>query len=191
MHLTSFEICNYKGLTEVRGEIKHRISVVVGPNAVGKSSLLDAIRLAKGVLAPRFPQDTEFLLTDLGLYSPNTRTIDLAPCRGRMDGPINVRYTFAIDDAEVAHVEKHADQLTLMLLRAAAGIPASASEMDITQFLSTPDGQASLEKAEAARQEMLDKVRSDGAVSLHLIAGESGNSLRGGSGSRSELMRAA
>ncbi len=47
MQLRAAHFRHYKGLDDVRVEFAHPITVIVGPNAVGKSNLVDALRLLR------------------------------------------------------------------------------------------------------------------------------------------------
>jgi len=50
MKLRHVSIKNFKKLTDIRFSIEKDLSVIVGPNAVGKSTVFEAIRLAKAIL---------------------------------------------------------------------------------------------------------------------------------------------
>jgi recombinational DNA repair ATPase RecF len=53
MHIGHVVIRNLRALEDVDFELSPRINVVVGPNAVGKTTILQALRLTKALLAPR------------------------------------------------------------------------------------------------------------------------------------------
>ena len=73
MHLNRVRIQNFRGLEDITVEFTRRANVIVGPNAIGKTTILEAIRLAKAVLAPRIPDEAQKVLTALGAFSPHTQ----------------------------------------------------------------------------------------------------------------------
>ena len=54
MKIKSIVIRNFRGLANIETELGELVSVIVGPNAVGKTTFLEAIRLTRCLLAPRF-----------------------------------------------------------------------------------------------------------------------------------------
>jgi predicted ATP-dependent endonuclease of OLD family len=71
MHLKSVRIKNFRLLEDIEATFDTKVSVIVGPNACGKTTILDAIRLAKAVLAPRTQNETNQVLFALGAGSPH------------------------------------------------------------------------------------------------------------------------
>jgi recombinational DNA repair ATPase RecF len=53
MHLKSLHIKNFRALEEIDIDFERPVSVIVGPNAIGKTTLLEAVRLVKALAAPR------------------------------------------------------------------------------------------------------------------------------------------
>ena len=93
MHLRHLVVRNFRLLTDIDVTFDTRVNVIVGPNASGKTTVLDAIRFAKGFLAPRTPSETQQVLFSLGAGSPHmpnqliTKSIanDFdAPCRNSL-----------------------------------------------------------------------------------------------------------
>jgi recombinational DNA repair ATPase RecF len=59
MWLKSLTIRNLRSIENIAVSFDQRTNVIVGPNAVGKTTLLEGIRLAKATLAPRIPDETQ------------------------------------------------------------------------------------------------------------------------------------
>src|SRR5438105_1141522 len=76
MKLGSLKIKNFRGLSEIDASFDRDVSVIVGPNAIGKTSLLEAIRLAKGVLAPRWNGEPQVTLTEMGALTQDRLRFD-------------------------------------------------------------------------------------------------------------------
>src|SRR5450631_3629719 len=62
MHISHVAIRNLRALEDIDCEFSPRINVIVGPNAVGKTRILQALRLSKALLAPRTQQETQQVL---------------------------------------------------------------------------------------------------------------------------------
>src|SRR5580693_3120215 len=70
MHLKSLHIRNFRALEEIDVEFESPVSVIVGPNAIGKTTLLEAIRLLKATVAPRTQSESSQALLSLGAAAP-------------------------------------------------------------------------------------------------------------------------
>ncbi len=51
MHLHTLRISNFRALENIEVQFDTLVSVIIGPNAIGKTTILEAIRFAKAVLA--------------------------------------------------------------------------------------------------------------------------------------------
>src|ERR1700721_4030289 len=70
MHLKSARIRNFRALEEIDVEFESPVSVIVGPNAIGKTTLLEAIRLLKATVSPRTQSESTQALLSLGAAAP-------------------------------------------------------------------------------------------------------------------------
>jgi len=146
------------------------VNVIVGPNAIGKTTLLEAIRLAKALLAPRSQRETQQALFSLGAavnYNPQ-RLIPSAIFRDLRESlEINCRFEFWPD--ELATLESSIPQIATDLVLRRAGQSFSAPASSVT-FLSSAPGRAALRETEAEMQKSLDEIRSSRQTCrLHLV----------------------
>jgi predicted ATP-binding protein involved in virulence len=74
MWLKTAVIKNFRGIENLPINFDKRANVIVGPNAIGKTTLLEAIRLVKGVLSPRTPDETQQVFQSLGAIVPQNPT---------------------------------------------------------------------------------------------------------------------
>ena len=71
MHLRTLTIKNFRALEDITVDFTTRVSVIVGPNAAGKTTVIEAARLAKALLAPRTQAEASQILQSLGVSSPH------------------------------------------------------------------------------------------------------------------------
>jgi AAA15 family ATPase/GTPase len=71
MKIIRMNINNFRGLENITFEPDKDVNVIVGPNAIGKTTILEAIRLLKALLAPRYFQESQQTLTALGVLAQN------------------------------------------------------------------------------------------------------------------------
>jgi recombinational DNA repair ATPase RecF len=70
MKIRNISIHNFRALEDIQFSLNPHANVIVGPNAIGKSTILEAIRLAKVILAPRMQSEGIHVLQHLGASSP-------------------------------------------------------------------------------------------------------------------------
>jgi predicted ATPase len=92
LHIIDLSIKNFRGLDKVRFKPRKGLNVIAGPNAVGKTTILEAIRLAKSLLAQRLNGEAQNVLNGLaGNPSPilgaNSQLMALA---GNQNLPIEI-----------------------------------------------------------------------------------------------------
>ena len=66
MWLKKLTIANFRGIEHLPIDLDPRANVIVGPNAIGKTTLLEAIRLAKAALSPRTLDEAQQVFMGLG-----------------------------------------------------------------------------------------------------------------------------
>jgi recombinational DNA repair ATPase RecF len=66
MKLRTLEIKNFRAVKEIELRTDKAVNVIVGPNASGKTTILEAVRLAKGILSPRYAAEGQQVLQSLG-----------------------------------------------------------------------------------------------------------------------------
>jgi predicted ATPase len=71
MRLKSLSIQNFRAIENIKIEFTGTADVIVGPNAVGKTTVLEAIRIARAILAPRVPNEAQQALISVGAISPH------------------------------------------------------------------------------------------------------------------------
>lgn len=112
MHITHLVIKNFRALEDIECDLSPRVNVIVGPNGVGKTTILHAIRVAKAILAPRTPNEAFQVLISIGAASPHfPQRLFLNSLAREVNKSIDVRCTFSLSDAEIALTQASLPQL--------------------------------------------------------------------------------
>ena len=168
MYLETVSIENFKALERIRIKFSPTANVIVGPNAVGKTTILEAIRLTKAVLAPRTPDEPQQTLIGLGAISPHLpQQINLATIARDVTQPINIICKFVLSDNEVARIDTISAQIVNSLVAARLGNNA-ANPIALTQFLSSPLGQTAQQQEKQRFDAAWPTLKAAKTCTLHL-----------------------
>lgn len=184
MKITEITATNFRALQDVALRNPSDVNVIVGPNAIGKSTLLDAIRIPKSVLVPRLANEGQQALIGLGALSPHNPTIGgpgmdldgLANVRGQ---PIRLATQFNLNTQELMFLKTNVIQLGLLSLQAELARPDSDTALSFTQYLSTQTGQKRVQVLSEEAKGRLDNITESSALSLALLMRGSDGTLRG------------
>ncbi len=122
MHLNSLVIKNFRSLKELRMDFKPGANLIVGPNAVGKTTVLEAIRMAKAVLAPRTGQESTQVLLSLGAISPQLpQMFNFGAIAKNQKEPVEVTCNFRLSEAELADLPEIFNELCRATVAAQQG----------------------------------------------------------------------
>lgn len=168
MHIRALTIQNFRALQDISVDFSTRVSVIVGPNAAGKTTVIEAARLAKALLAPRTQSEAQQILHSLGASSPHVpQRLRLQAIAQDASKPLVIRthYEFVSDEIELLRAAK--TQIATSLIQAQGG-QAFASPDALIAFLSSDEGKANLKGAEEAVERTLSQVASTRRCSLDL-----------------------
>src|SRR5580658_8721213 len=140
MKIQALEIKNFRGLSDVRFAFEKHTNVIVGPNAIGKTTVLESIRLVRALLMPRYFQETQQVLIGLGLISPQYQfvqnALDFASVARDSGAPLTVSLTLQLSAPEVDFLTSNAEQIAMEQLRGRLG--RADDQLALTQLLSSP-----------------------------------------------------
>ncbi|MBR8051573.1 AAA family ATPase [Burkholderia vietnamiensis] len=162
MHLQSLKVSNFRALKNIEVDFDNQVNVIVGPNAIGKSTILEAIRLVKAMLAPRTQNESNQALFALGAASPHVpNRLKMSAIAQDETQPvvISCRYKFA--DEEVKWLKSATQQIATAVIQARMG-QAFAYPGALISFLSSPQGKDELAKAMTEITEEWVKIDSAG-----------------------------
>ncbi len=104
MRLTAVQIENFRGLQDISFELASTATVIVGPNAVGKSSVLEAVRLAKAILAPRYDGESQQVLDSLSARIPSLNTFKFDALVGDAASALRVALELSLTAEDISRV---------------------------------------------------------------------------------------
>jgi predicted ATPase len=151
-------------------DFKPGANLIVGPNAVGKTTVLEAIRLAKAVLAPRTAQESTQVLLSLGAISQQLpQMFNFAAIAKDKTQPVEVTCNFRLADAEVADLPQMFNEICRATVAAQHGISLDRGALGLVQFISSPLGQQALRNAEQSVNQDIARVAADRCCKLALV----------------------
>jgi len=179
MRLAEARIRNFRGLKNIEFSTSSPVTVIVGPNAVGKTSIFEAIRLHKALLSPTQQNESLTVLGSMGAFFAPTQSILMDSLLGDRSQRLEIRLTIEFADAEIATLESRIPQLATLHLRNKLAVPPGQQELGLLQFLSSAEGQKQLEQATLEMQESVQSVRANKRISPTLLIDPKQGTARG------------
>ena len=168
MHVQRLKVKNFRALEDIDVDFTSPVSVVIGPNAAGKTTILEAIRLAKAVLAPRTQQETNQALISLGTMSPHLpqrlfpEAVACDPSR-----PTSIKCDFKVHELELDVLRKALPRIPAQLAQSSSGIIFS-SQNQIASFFASESGKLALKEAEAEVKSNFSELEVRKIIRVHL-----------------------
>ncbi len=140
MKLREAAIKNFRGLRDVKLKCPSDVAVIVGPNAIGKSSLLEALRLSKAILMPAYPAEAQQVLQSLNAWIPHTMQMIGPALLGDATKRLDITLELELTDREFTLVAANLPQLAQLHVRHTLALPGGESDLALVQFLSSEEG---------------------------------------------------
>ena len=181
MKIKSINIKNFRGLSNISFDLNNstKAAVITGSNAVGKTTILEAIRFSKVLLSPSYEREAVETLQAMGLSTPNSNRIDVGELVKDPQEVMDIKSKFSLSDDEIQHLENNRDKWALNRLSREIGVPVNDGPSRIVQFLSSPDGQARLDKTKDSVTKAISDLKTSREVTLHLRYNPTDSSIRG------------
>ena len=146
MKIEQIRIRNFRGLKDIDFKTDAPCILVVGPNAVGKSTIFEAIRLNKAFLFPNIQSEAIIALNSLKAITPDQQgmisTILLNDCSQKLEISID----FSIDSSEIKLVRNnYLNKFIITHLQNTNRFPTFKESFSEAQFLSSEHGKQMLE----------------------------------------------
>src|ERR1700722_2698318 len=106
MYLKSLSVRNFRALEDIHLDFRGTADVIVGPNAVGKTTILEAIRIARAILSPRINNEGQQILIGLGAVSPHLpQQINFAALARDPKAPLVINCKYELSALETAKLD--------------------------------------------------------------------------------------
>ena len=171
MHIKRVWIKNFRALEDIHLDLTSPVSVIVGPNAAGKTTIIEAIRLIKALLTPRTQNEANQVLFALGASSPHV------PLRFRVQAvardvgkDVVAGCSFILTEAELQDIQNNLEQITVSIVQSQIGQPFANTDA-LIGFLSSPQGIAMSGAAKQAVETALENIKINKECTLEIKIG--------------------
>lgn len=183
MKISRVKIENFRLLDDIEFALTKGVNVIVGPNASGKTSILEAIRLHRAFLMPRFFDEVRQVLISMGAVSPHfpfgQAPIDFSALAGDPQRPIRILIEFQLSANELRNLRTAVKEIGQILLQARVVAPPDQAQAAMVQFLSSKEGQDALATAIRDVVAKLDTLSADTSIPVTLTMDAATNSVNG------------
>lgn len=182
MRIKKLKIENLRGLSNVSFEFDQLTNVIVGPNAIGKTTILEAVRLVKSLLMPRYSQEGQQVLVSLGAMSAHPHLnnyLDFSSLARDNSMPIEINIYFELNDDEVNYISSAKQQLSLEILKGQLARNDDQTLLALTQYLSSDDGKKRLDDVTKEIESKISSMISPVVLPIHLTIDALSSGVRG------------
>ena len=190
MKIRTLRIENFRGLSQIHCEFDKPTNVIVGPNAIGKTTLLEAVRLAKSLLMPRYFQEGQQVLSSLGAISQHTQLsnyLNYATLARNPDEAVIVFMTLELSPDEIYYIKSSNNEITFEILRGQLARNDEQGRLALTQYLSSEEGQSRFKTVAEDVERRLDNLQAPHTVPLKLTMDRTRGQI-GGSDNFSQVL---
>jgi predicted ATPase len=166
MYVKHLVIRNFRALENIEFHLIPRVNVIVGPNAVGKTTILQSLRLVKALLAPRAQNEAQQTLISLSAASPHfpNRLYGAALARD-ISKPLEIRASLEFVPPEVDFLERSRAAIARDLVAAQLGL-SFQSPANLIQFFASPQGLGALQAASQQFDPFFNRLRAGESSTL-------------------------
>ena len=136
MKIEQVRVRNFRGLKDVNFKTDESCILVVGPNAVGKSTIFEAIRLNKAFLFPNTQSEAIIVLNSLKAITPDQQGFIPAILLNDSNQKLEISIDFSIDSSDIRLVtSNHLNKLIVTHLQNTNRFPTFKEPFSEAQFL--------------------------------------------------------
>ncbi len=182
MKIKKLKIENLRGLSDVHFDFDQSTNVIVGPNAIGKTTVLEAIRLVKGLLMPRYFQEGQQVLVSLGAMSAHPQLnnyVDYSSLARDESIAIKITVSIELNADEINFLSSAKQQLSLEVLKGQMGKNDDQNQLALTQYLSSKEGQERLLKTTVEIEKNISKLTPPCTLPIQLTIDPQSGNIRG------------
>lgn len=166
MFISHIAIKNFRAISDISVDLSKYINVVVGPNGVGKTTILSAIRLAKALTAARTQQEALQVLISLGAASPHfPQHLFLHGLAQDAAIPVEIRCTITLEADEISFAEASAHQIIRRALASNLGQNFS-NPAQLLQFIQSPAGESAAKVIQGDLETFFNRLKAGSTLIL-------------------------
>lgn len=168
MKIQQVKISNFRGLESISFNPGALVSVIVGPNAAGKSTIFEAIRFTKAMLAPSYASEIQETLQDMRAWSPFGTSVNFDALVAERGSTSEIEIDLLLSDNDLQRLVENEYSMQVLHVRNTIGVAPNADELSLLQFLSSPQGQTHLRQAGDVLRPVLDGLKQSKTIKLGL-----------------------
>lgn len=171
MKIRTLQITNFRGLSQINCEFDKPTNVIVGPNAIGKTTLLESVRLAKALLMPRYSQEGQQVLNSLGAISQHPQLanyLNYASLSRNQHEPVIIAMTLELSHEEISYIKSSQNEVAFEMLRGRLARTDDQGQLALTQYLSSEEGRSQFQTVVGEVERRLDNLQAPHLVPLKL-----------------------
>jgi len=140
MHIRQIQVKNFRALDDIDTEFDSRVNVIIGPNAVGKTTVLEAIRLTKALLSPRTQNESSQALIALSASSPHIpQSLNIEALARDPLKQATIRITYQFSELEFKWLNENTSSIAKTIVQAQRG-QAFSNPAALLTYLGSPQG---------------------------------------------------
>ncbi|MAF05650.1 AAA family ATPase [Herbaspirillum sp.] len=159
MKLKKVQIKNFRRLQDISFSLEKNLSVIVGPNAIGKSTIFEAIRLAKAIMFPRAQDELRNVLIQLGAtsahYFNGQLQYDISNLARDVERNITIILAMQFSEEELQFIKANRQAISYRYASSQLGRSSEDPNFDLRSYFSTDLGKTSVENAGATIDQLL------------------------------------
>lgn len=163
MKIKRVEIKNFRKISDISLDISQNLAVIVGPNASGKSTIFEAVRLAKAILFPRMQDELRNVLVNLGATSAHfyngQLNYDISTLANTPTESIFIALTIQLSTDELAKIDQARTTVARNLVAAQLGRSPDDPTFDLRAYFATALGQQAERSALEAVNTAFDRIK--------------------------------
>lgn len=170
MKVDQIRIRNFRGLKEVEFKTDATCILVVGPNAVGKSTIFESIRLNKAFLFPNIQNEAIIVLNSLKAMTPDQQGLINGVLLNDPGKKLEISIDFSLSSSDIGLVKNtHLSKFIIRHLQNTNRFPTFREPFSEAQFLSSEHGKQVLEVGKSEIDAFLKSVESSKRVTSTLF----------------------
>ena len=176
MKIKKVSINNYRKIDYIEFKLKDSITSIVGPNGVGKSTILDSMRLVKAILLPTMNNEAQTTLQNMGIFSPHLGKIQFSNLANDPRKDVNINLQIKVSEKEILFLENSIGQFSMHRLK--SQLPTNnTNTFDLIGYISSIEGNQKLQFIQKETQEKIIELKTNPICNINLSIKTNGQIL--------------